>query len=372
MVNGRKLKKGYTTGSCAAAASMAAVMMLATGVRMEAVTIDTPSGTRLTLEVCNISMKEDEVVCAVIKDGGDDPDVTTGLKIFSTARWSQTPGVEVLAGEGIGRATLPGLKVGVGQPAINPVPMRMIREHVMKVLPQGKGVSITLFVPGGEEVAKKTFNPRLGIVGGISILGTTGIVNPMSESAMKESMALELMVLAARGEKVAVFVFGNYGESFVLEKTGLERYHIVKVSNYLGFMLDEACACGFESILLAGHLGKLVKVAAGIFQTHSRLADARMETLAAHAALEGGSRQMVERIMACVSTDAAADIILEEGLEAVFKRIAICAANRCMTYSADRLKVGVILFHQQDTLLAMDDRASAMMDSLKLERTING
>ena len=201
IVNGRKFRKGYTTGSCAAAASKAAVTMLASGKAIENISIDTPAGVRLDLPVTDVEFSKESVSCSVIKDGGDDPDMTSGLKIFAVAKFIPGHAIRITAGEGIGMVTYPGLKVEVGKPAINPVPMKMILKEVQEVLEPGKGVEINLSVPGGEEVAKNTYNPKLGIIGGISILGTSGIVTPMSEEAWKDSIALELGVLAASGFK---------------------------------------------------------------------------------------------------------------------------------------------------------------------------
>jgi cobalt-precorrin-5B (C1)-methyltransferase len=360
IVSGKKYRKGHTTGSCAAAAAKAAVSMLVSGELSDRVEIDTPAGIRLTLPLVDARFGEGSAVCAVVKDGGDDPDVTTGLKIFAEARFHPGNTIVVNAGEGIGVVTLPGLKVEVGKPAINPVPMKMIRKEVSEVLSEGKGVEILLRVPGGDEVAKRTYNPKLGIVGGISILGTSGIVEPMSEEAWKESLALELKVMAAKGSRQAVFIFGNYGENFVTGQLGMGRDALIKVSNFVGYMLDKAVENGFESLLLAGHPGKLIKVAAGIFHTHSRVADARMEIMTAYAALEGASQEVLSSIYECKTTEAAMQIMNEKQLKGVYARIASNAARRCTEYTFEKIRVGTVLFDAEDTLLAMDDTAKDM------------
>lgn len=364
-VSGKKFRKGYTTGSCAAAASKAAVQMLATGDNVHSVDIDTPAGVKLTLPVEDIMLNGERTRCSVIKDGGDDPDITTGLKIFADVRYAIPGEIIINTGEGIGVVTLPGLKVQVGKPAINPVPMQMIMKEVKKVLPEGKGVEITLSVPGGEEIARQTYNPKLGIVGGISILGTKGIVEPMSEEAWKESLALELGIMAAKGLEKAVFVFGNYGEDFAVQNLGISKEFIIKTSNFIGFMLDKAVEKKFESILIIGHLGKLVKVAAGIFHTHSRIADARMEILSAYTALEGASVDAVRQIYDCTTTEAAADIIKAIELNGVFNRVVYNASKRCSNYTFDRLKVGTVLFNEDNTLLAMDNEAEKIIYELR-------
>ncbi|MCL6466570.1 MAG: cobalt-precorrin-5B (C(1))-methyltransferase CbiD [candidate division WOR-3 bacterium] len=244
----------------------------------------------------------------------------------------------------------------------NPVPVKMILKEVNEVLPEGRGVEIILSAPGGEEIAKQTYNPKLGIVGGISILGTTGIVNPMSEEAWKDSLAAELSVMAAQGVNRAVFTFGNYGESFAVDKLCIDKRDIIKISNFVGFMLDKAVEYGIQQILLIGHLGKLVKVAAGIFHTHSRVADARMEILAAYAALEGGSENMIKEIYHCRTTEAAAEIIKNNGLHGVFERIVFNASKRCGEYTLNKIHFGTVLFNEDNTLLSMDETAKNMIE----------
>lgn len=366
-VAGRKMRKGYTTGTCAAAAAKAAAAMLVTGKILEKISIDTPAGIRLELPASDVLLKDDFAECSVVKDGGDDPDVTSGLKIFAKAELTTDGRIEVKAGEGIGTVTLPGLKVEVGKPAINPVPMKMIQEAVAQVLPEGKGAVITLKVPGGEEVAERTFNPKLGIVGGISIIGTKGIVEPMSEEAWKEALALELNVLRNKGFKSCIFVFGNYGEDFAVNELGMQRDRVIKISNFVGFMLDKAVDCGIESLLLTGHLGKLVKVAGGIFHTHSRIADARMEILAAYAGLEGAETEVMRKIYACKTTGEAASVIDAEGLNRVYERIAENASKRCIDYTRGKLLVGTVLFNEENRLLSMDEKADTVIMELKNE-----
>jgi len=365
MVNGRKYRKGHTTGACAAAASKAAAAMLVSGQALKQISIDTPAGVKLHLPVLDIELGKESAKCAVIKDGGDDPDVTTGLKIFAEARFAGETGVRITAGEGIGTVTMPGLKVAPGQPAINPVPMRMILKEVAEVLPEDKSVEIMLTVPGGEEIAKKTYNARLGITGGISILGTTGIVHPMSEEAWKESLALELKVMAVGGLKNAVYIFGNYGEEFVASQLGVAPQSIIKTSNFVGFMLEKAVENRLESVLIAGHLGKLVKVAGGIFHTHSKVADARMEILTAYAALEGASHAETAEIYACRTTEAAAAVIDGKGLKKVYDRIVSNVSKRCSEYVFHKIRVGSVLFNSENVMLAMDDNAREILKLLR-------
>lgn len=362
IVGGKKLRKGYTTGTCAAAASKASAKMLVDGKPLDRIDILTPAGIKLELPVSDISAGDGYAECAVVKDGGDDPDITTGLKVFSRVELTGDGIISVDAGEGIGRVTLPGLKVEVGKPAINPVPMQMIKEAVREVLPPEKGALVVLRIPGGEEVAKKTYNPKLGIVGGISIIGTKGIVEPMSEEAWKEALAVELNVLKNKGCRNCVFVFGNYGEDFAVKDLNIDKDRVIKISNFVGYMLDKAAEYEFESVLLIGHMGKLVKVAGGIFHTHSRVADARMEILSSYAALEGAQRKVVEEIYACRTTEAAAQIINRHGLREVYRRIAENSSRRCREYTHGKVQVGTVLFNEDNTLLHMDRAAEEIVE----------
>jgi cobalt-precorrin-5B (C1)-methyltransferase len=361
---GKKLRKGYTTGSCAAGAAKAAVYLLCTGRVLDHVVIDTPGGEPLTLPVTDCRSEGGIASCSIVKDAGDDPDVTDGMKIFAEVSLLDGENVVIEAGEGIGRVTLSGLKIPVGRPAINPVPLQMIEKEVRLVLSSDKGARIILSVPGGEERAEKTFNSKLGIVGGISILGTTGIVEPMSQEALKESLALKLSVMASGGLTQAIFVFGNYGEAFSRENLGVDGEHLVKIGNYIGFMLDKALEYDFREILIVGHLGKLVKVAAGIFQTHSRVADARAEILCAYAALAGAPQEVVKKIYECPTTESAVEV-MERFEVQIYPQIAARVVMRCQEYVRQKIEIGAVLFNGADHLLAMDGAAEKIIKELK-------
>lgn len=361
--SGKKLRKGYTTGSCAAGAAKAAVHLLTASAPVTSVEITTPGGRSLMLPVADCLVANGIARCAIVKDAGDDPDVTDGIKIFAEASLTTDGKVRIEGGAGIGRVTLPGLKIPPGQAAINPVPLAMIESEVKRVLPPDRGARIVLSIPGGAELAARTFNPKLGIVGGLSILGTTGIVEPMSQEALKESLALKLSVVRSQGSSQAVFVFGNYGEHFAT-KLGIDPRYEVKISNFIGFMLEKALEYGFQEILILGHLGKLVKVAAGIFQTHSRVADARAEILCAYAALAGAPQPVLAEIYACPTTEAAAAIMERCNIRGVYQRITDQVAKRCEGYVAGKISVGAILFDSQDRLLAMDATAAEIMKGM--------
>jgi len=365
-VNGKKLRRGYTTGSCAAAAARGAVLALTSDDTFDlqlTIDIDIPIGIKINIPVNRYEKNECEGLCSIIKDGGDDPDVTNGIEIVAVAKFTQEPGVTISAGEGIGTVTKKGLLISPGNPAINPVPLKMIFHEIQKVLPQ-KGIEITLSVPNGREVAQKTFNPRLGIMGGISILGTTGIVEPMSEESMKTSLALELSVLKAQGHKTAVFVPGNYGSDFARNKLNIPCDKIIKTSNFIGFMIDSAVELEFHNILMVGHIGKLIKVAAGIFNTHSQSSDARNEAMAAYAALHGAPKSLVEQIFISNSTEEAVEIIRKNELDCVLEFIAQRITEKCTQRSHNKIKFGTVLFSMNQGFLAADENAEKIIKEL--------
>jgi len=370
--NGKQLRYGYTTGSCAAAGTKAALEMYLTQEILESVNIDTPKGWPLDLVLHDQQFSESEASCSVIKDAGDDPDITNGIKIFSKIIPSPKKGINFLGGIGVGTVTSVGLSIPPGEPAINPVPREMMTREIEKVLDKycelgktdlPKGWIVEISIPQGEELAKRTFNPKLGIVGGLSVVGTSGIVEPMSEEALKASLKLELSVLKAKGVKEIIFVPGNYGKDFALS-LGLYEDNLVKTSNFMGFMLDEAERMGFEKILVIGHLGKLVKVAGGIFNTHSSVADGRMEILTAHFGILGGSQETMKKIMASKTTDEATEFILEEKLPNYFNHLAEVVKKKITDRVYESIEIEVILFSKIHGHLGDSQNAEKMRKRL--------
>ncbi|KAB3539052.1 cobalamin biosynthesis protein CbiD [Alkaliphilus pronyensis] len=364
----KKLRYGYTTGSCAAAASKAATLMLYTKNSIKDICIDTPKGWQLKLSVIDPVITDDLASCCIIKDSGDDPDVTNGIRIYAAAKKINSPTIEIEGGVGIGMVTKAGLSVSPGQHAINPAPMRMIIEEVEKVLPKGEGVKIKIYAPEGVAIAKKTFNPKLGIVGGISIIGTTGIVEPMSEEAMKESLALELSVLKEKGVKRIIFSPGNYGRDYTKElfiknnkEVNIDEV-LIKTSNFIGYMLDKALEHKYEEIMIIGHLGKMVKVAGGIFHTHSSIADGRMEVLAANCGLLGCSQQLIAKIMESITTDEAVDYIMAEKLYRVFDLLAEKITQKATERTFNNIKIGTLIFTNNHDKLGLCSNGNRMLE----------
>lgn len=386
---GRQLRFGYTTGSCATAAATAAAVMLFSQKPLEQILIALPQGEQVVFSLEQVSFTPHRAECAVMKDAGDDPDVTDGIRIVAvcekfeqksccTSAHASNNGfgdvagdkfdanngeitgeniagqagdwggatIAIEGGEGIGIVTMDGLPVPKGKAAINPVPHKMISSNVAAVCRKfgyAGGLRITLSAPEGEERARKTFNPRLGIMGGISILGTTGIVEPMSEKAMVDTVKLLLDKQKLLDSETVVIAPGNYGRSFVTEKLGIDSGRVVAYANFLGECLDYIGYKKFQRVLLVGHFGKLVKVAGCVMQTHSSVADGRMEIITAHAACAGADRAVVKKLMQCPTTDAAVALLEQGGLsKAVFASL----LNKIMYHLGERLKRGV---HEADS-----------------------
>ncbi len=319
-VNGKKLRKGFTTGTCATAATAAAISMILNQDIEEKVTVSTANGVEVTMDIRDPSFGELTASAAVEKDGGDDADATHGLLIYSTVTLlPDSNDIEIDGGEGVGRVTQKGLKCDVGMAAINPTPRAMIEKTARQLLGPNCGAKIIISVPGGEETAKLTYNSRLGIVGGISILGTTGIVNPMSEESWKASITIELTMLYNQGYRSVVLAPGNYGEDFATNVLGIPPHRIVNMSNFVGHVLKEVQRIGFTRVLMVGHMGKFVKVAGGIFSTHSKDSDARMEIIMANLALLGAPVELLEKVDQCITTDAAGTFIEEYHYEEVYQ-----------------------------------------------------
>ena len=366
--DGKKLRFGYTTGSCAAAAAKAAAWMLLTGQKKETISLTTPKGVTLTLAVEDISMGPDRVTCAIRKDSGDDPDVTNGTLVYADVTVKEEPGVVIDGGFGVGRVTKKGLDQPVGNAAINSVPRQMIRESLEEILTltdKKSGLNVIISVPEGERLAKQTFNPRLGIVGGISILGTTGIVEPMSEKALVDTIRVELKQRRANGDDYVLLTPGNYGCDFIRAGLSLNAEQAVQSSNFIGQTLDICRELGFKGALLVGHIGKLVKVSGGMMNTHSKYGDCRMEILAAHAGAAGLPPEKIGELLQCVACDDALRILKDAGC---FEKTMTGLTEKVMFHLRHRagedMEIGTILFSKEYGLLAKSDNAMELIDKI--------
>ena len=366
--NQKKLRCGYTTGTCACAAAKAAAQMLLSGKDVLEVNVETPMGVHLQLPVEKIVRGVESVSCAIKKDSGDDPDVTNGIYIYAVVSYVISKNVIIDGGIGIGRITKKGLQRPIGEAAINPVPLKMIADGVSDIADRYSyegGLKVVISAPEGVEIAKKTFNPQLGIVGGISILGTTGIVEPMSEQAIIDTIRTEINMHMADGERTLLIAPGNYGQDFLFNNLNIELKRSIKCSNYIGDTIDMVCDAGAESMLLVGHIGKLVKLGAGIMNTHSRVADGRMEVLSACAIQAGAEADIARKILDCVTTDAALEILKESDmLEGAMEQLMIRIEKVLQHRSSERIRIGAIIFSNEYGILGKTKLADELVKSI--------
>ena len=403
--NQKKLRLGITTGTCSAAAAQAAAMQLLLDVESHTVTLRTPKGMTVSVPVYLLESDSRKASYKVVKDSGDDPDVTNGTDVCVTVAYAkqcvreQTDGSAELDGSvescirsnshgsqdrscaftsesfpyltldggiGIGRVTKEGLEQTVGQAAINRVPRQMIFAAVADVCEKAnvcEPLHITVWMPEGETLAKRTFNPKLGIEGGLSVLGTSGILEPMSEQAIVATIETEIRQLHAVGEEKVLVTPGNYGQAYASEYLGLDLAKSVKSSNYIGDTIDLAISYGMTDFLLVGNIGKLVKLAAGIFNTHSKVADGRGEIFAVHAAMAGAGANVVQEIYNCINTDRMLDVVEREGLrEAVMQSILAAIAKHVAGRVGDAMRVGVVVFSEKYGYLGQTKDAATVLE----------
>ncbi|MBP1560692.1 MAG: cobalamin biosynthesis protein CbiD [Oscillospiraceae bacterium] len=366
----RKLRCGYTTGSCAAAAAKAAAEMLITGETLSSVRISTPKGIDLDLEVLESVTSRDYAECAIKKDSGDDPDITNGILVF--AKVSYIPcGIEIARGKGIGVVTKAGLDQPMGEFAINSVPRKMITEAVNEIVEKFDyhgGFRVEISVPDGEEIAKKTYNPRMGIEGGISIIGTSGIVEPMSNSALIDTIRVEAKMRQADGYRNLLLTLGNYSESFVQNTMSFALEKSVKCSNFIGEAIDIALETGFERVLIIGHIGKLVKLGAGIMNTHSAQADGRMDVLVTCGVLAGADIDSLKKIPECATVDAALDILKENGyMEKTLEILAQRAEYYLNAKVKNEIEIGAVMFSDKHGITVKTSLADRLIDLISEE-----
>lgn len=371
--NQKKLRFGYTTGSCAAAAAKGAAEILLGGKKISETELMTPKGILLNLELLDIRQEENAVSCAVRKDAGDDPDTTDGILVYARVKKmtelpDDTNRILIDGGAGVGRVTKPGLKQPIGEAAINPVPKAMILKSVEEAADrfdfEGR-LKVTISVPEGENVAKKTFNPRLGIVGGISILGTSGIVEPMSEKALIDSIRVEMSQRIAMKEEYLLVTPGNYGADFLREHMELPFEKNMKCSNYVGETIDMAVDMGAKGILFVAHIGKFIKVAAGIMNTHSHSADGRMEVFCAVAVRAGGSLACAQEILQCNTTDEALSVLkkydlMEKAMKVILEKIQFYLDHR----SYHQILLGAVIFSNEYGYLGQTANASELIKKI--------
>ncbi|MCI6240838.1 MAG: cobalt-precorrin-5B (C(1))-methyltransferase CbiD [Clostridium sp.] len=391
--NQKRLRLGITTGTCSAAAAQAAAMQLLLGVESHAVTLRTPKGMTVSVPVYLLESDSRKASYKVVKDSGDDPDVTNGTDVCVTVEFVEQrvceqkdgsqdrscaftsesfPYLTLDGGIGIGRVTKEGLEQAFGQAAINRVPRQMIFAAVADVCEKAnvcEPLHITVWMPEGETLAKRTFNPKLGIEGGLSILGTSGILEPMSEQAIVATIETEIRQLHAVGEEKVLVTPGNYGQAYASEYLGLDLAKSVKSSNYIGDTIDLAISYGMKDFLLVGNIGKLVKLAAGIFNTHSKVADGRGEIFAVHAAMAGAGANVVQEIYNCINTDRMLDVVEREGLrEDVMQSILAAIEKHVDDRIGDVMRFGVIVFSEKYGYLGQTSDADKVLDVFRVKQ----
>ncbi len=360
-VDGKLLRRGFTTGTTAAAAAKGAYILLSTGEVPDIVDVKLFSGKILKImtDTCSYDPDSKTAICSVRKYSGDDIDVTNQIEIVAKVSYSSKAGMNLTAGEGVGIITRNGLQLDINEPAINPKPRELILSQF-----ENKGedlkLNIEISVPKGKEVAEKTFNPRLGIVGGISILGTTGIVEPMSEDAFKRSLLEELR---QKKSQTLCFTFGNMGEKNLIAM-GITEDKICICSNFIGYMLREATALGVKKVILSGHIGKMVKLAGGIFNTHSHVADAKNEIIAANLALLGAPKELIEKVMNCITAEESISAIRDYGYEEVFDILAQKSALKSKGHTYNEISVETMMFDLKGNLICKSSGADTLIKEL--------
>ena len=357
----KALREGFTTGSCAAAAALASALRQRDSRTPRRVKIDTPAGRELTLDVVELPYP----ACGVVKDAGDDPDATNGMLVTASVEIGDADGpVTFKAGEGVGTVTRAGLKVPPGEPAINPVPRAMI-ETALRSAIGSRAAVVTVSIPGGREKASHTFNPRLGIEGGLSVLGTTGIVKPYNIDSVYESFTLELNTFAAAGLKIVGLTFGSTGEKAMRAAWSIGGPCVMHTGNYVGYVLDECARLGFKRVLLCGHPGKLLKVAAGTFDTYNRTGDGRREALCTQAALAGCPREIVQKLYDSSTTEVAMQIVREEKLDFLWTTLAEVTARRIEARMFGDLAAEAAFIDNQGVILGQSSNAARFAEELR-------
>lgn len=365
-----RLRCGYTTGSCATAAAKAAAEMLITGEFLSTAEIITPKGIDLHLEVCEPAINKSYAECAIKKDSGDDPDVTNGILVFARVSCISS-GVQIKGGKGIGVVTKAGLDQPVGESAINSVPRKMITAAVFEIAEKYDyhgGFCVEISVPDGEKIAKKTYNPRMGIEGGISIIGTSGIVEPMSSAALVDTIRVEAKMRYAEGYRNLLLTLGNYSENFIQKSMPFALEMSVKCSNFIGEAIDVALETGFERVLIIGHIGKLVKLGAGIMNTHSAQADGRMDVLVTCGMLAGADCESLKKIPECATVDAALDILKEGGyMEKTLEILSKRAEYYLNAKVKNEIEISAVMFSDKHGITAKTSLANKLIELISEE-----
>ena len=382
--NQKKMALGITTGSCAALTARAATLHLMGYGPVSESSLMTPKGIRVTFPVELVEDSKEKAEYRIKKDPGDDPDVTHGTYIHTSVRRASEneipefafhselyPNLYLDGGEGVGRVTKPGLTQPVGYAAINEVPRSMIFQAVADVLDSADehGIFlITVHIPEGRALAKKTFNPRLGIENGISVLGTSGIIEPMSDKAIVDTTETLIRQRKGLGHETLLVTPGNYGQGYVTDYLGMDLSSSIKCSNFMGETIDLAVSYEFKQLLLVGNIGKIAKLSAGIMNTHSHTADCRWEIIAANAAMCGASKELLQTLESCITTEEMLKYLDQEDLiKPVMTRIMERVEKYVSMRAGDTMKIGVYMFSENYGLLGQTSLAEEILEAVKAE-----
>jgi cobalt-precorrin-5B (C1)-methyltransferase len=347
----KSLRTGYTTGTCAAAATKAALKTLVNGEKLAKVNVSLPKDKHIVIDIAWIRYEnEKSVTAAVIKDGGDDPDVTNGAEIWSTVSLSETSNKIIIdGGKGVGRVTKPGLGLEIGNAAINPTPLEMISHAIDEILGQQQknryGLSILISVPKGEEIAKKTDNPRLGIIGGISILGTTGIVIPYSTASFAASIRQSIDVSKAMGSDSVILTTGGRSEDFARDIFGnsIADHAYIQIGDFIGFSIKQCAIKKIKKAYVIGFIGKLTKMAMGVKQTHVKGSHVDMNFLAELAIRCGANNELVKKIKVANTARHVGELVDQFGLSMFYDVLCEEVYSHLSKYSPSELQIKIIL-----------------------------
>ena len=352
--NNKVLRSGYTTGACAAAAAKAAALALLNQEAVEEVQITLPAGERVNFAVSRCAFNSLEASCSVIKDAGDDPDVTDGAEICAAVSWGKERGVTIDGGRGVGLVTKPGLEIPVGMAAINPVPRRMVIQSVTEAAGaqlENRGMQVTISVPQGEELAKRTLNRRLGIVGGISILGTSGVVIPYSVQAYKASISIALDIAVAAGCGEVVLTTGRRSEKFAQRELALPEESFIQMADFVDYALDDCAQKGLARVTIWGMVGKLSKIATGQLYTHVSSSRVDVDFLAGVAASCGVPEATVIALRKAVNAHHFLRILGTDKITEVCDQLCLLAAQRCRDHTARAFEMECVMTDYNGAIL---------------------
>ena len=360
MAEEKKLRTGYTTGSSATAASKAALLSIIKQQKIEEIEITLPKKTTIKIPVNSCQFEKNKAKCSVIKDGGDDPDVTHGAEIIVELTFNENKNqIEIDGGEGVGIVTKPGLGLEINKPAINPVPKKMITENLQEIgndILNEKGIRVVISVPKGKELGPKTDNPRIGIKDGISILGTSGIVIPFSTASYAASIRQNLDVSIAMGNDTVVLTTGGRSEDYAKRIVDLPEHCFVQMGDFSGYTIQQCGKKNIKKAYVVGFIGKLAKMAAGVKQTHVKGSKVDMNFLAELARKVNADEKIIDSIKKANTARHVSEIIQENNVEGFFELICAEVYRHMRKHSEEKVPIDVILFDFEGNILAREPK----------------